>query len=444
MHPFFLLILIVFSGQLYGAFESKDWDFTPIIYSRGGMTLKDDFSKRGPTKNDTTNEINYNQSWNLGPYGEETNAISPALTELTMEIVYKKQVKYVYGVDVKNNTRFYEHDRTNRDEGTGLNERLNYVEFYNGPYSLWFGQRAYRGVGEYLTGTFPFDELNMLGGGVRIERVGPFNLEFAYGVKEGNDEDYWDNSATGGTATDQNEIEKRTINMLVSKIEYPLTNGMIKTNFQFHRNNALYATQRTNSYIAGVQWQRWGDQVLGGSLYNIIYVNYSHGHIAEGYMRSALDQTREDRVPSKLVVKYGGDLKGNLWGAFWNFEYHKHMGKEWPWNQSTPVDASWSYIDAYFRPLFVINPNLTWGVDYAQRIVLEDSLMTNSERFYHDSGATRVALMLGYNLKKRPFDMPNISLFVGRMIKDKATTFFEDDAAKRESNFIRLNYQISI
>ncbi len=435
------LIVLLYPLESIAGWNSGEWDFKPVIFSRGGLTMPTDLSKTAPQKDnkddDPNDETNYAQSWNLGAYGEESNAISGALTEISMEITYKEDVKYVYGVDIKNNMRFYEYNRDDRDESKGFNERLNYVVFYKKNAQYWFGQRAYRGTGEFLTRGFPFDELNIFGGGVRLERVGPLNIELAYGQKQGNDLVDWNPA--------QNEIEGHDINIFVNKIEFPLSNGMLKTNFELHRNNAYYRDQRSMSYIAGIQFQRWGDVVMRGKLYNIFYINYSNGHIGEGSMSSVMDQTKESQRASKFVAKWGGDWKSARFGAYWNFEYSHHTGIAWPYNNSIEEDAKWVYTDLYFRPVFVINPNVTMGLDYAQRIIIEDSKMTNTDMAHaYNTGTTRLALMLAYNLKNRPFDAPNISLFVGRIIKDKSTKFFANERATREHNFIRVNYEISI
>lgn len=401
------LLLIIF---IVPSLAFANWNITPNIYSRGGITVKDDFSKKENKKN--TNGDDNKARFNLGAWSEESNAISDPLTEVTMTFFNSKNVKYVYGVDVNNSNR--------QVDGTAvsLNERLNFITFIKENNSLWFGNRAYRGDGDYLSRSFPFDEHNMFGGGIRLEKKGPVNIEFAYGVKQNTD--------------------PHIINLFINKIEYPLANGKIKTNLEMHQVNSEVSNEKSKAYMAGIQFQRWGDKIGTGSLYNIFLINYSHGYMYGGGMQSAYNSSNKNTPASKWVVKWGGDFKAKKYGVFYTFKYQDHMGDA--------EKQRWAFVDLHIRPVYAFTENVTFGLDYQQRVITDGAVDIDwgETDNYKLGSSKRAALMVAYNMTNKPFDDPTISIFVGHIIKEIPTVFYSDEGACKSENFVRFNYEISI
>ncbi len=391
--------------------QSSSWKLTPHLYSRGGITLSENLSKQGAGRNE----------FNLGSWGNESNTIANPLTEATIEFS-KDNIKYVYGIDVDNNMRYYDNSPNPSVDRSDLSERLNYLVFTEDKYTFWAGQRAYRGDGDYLTGSFPLDDHNMLGTGVRLEKIGHLNIEFAYGVKRNED------------------THLNTVNILINKLEYPLKNGKIKTNLEFHQVNNKEAEQNeSKAFMGGVQWQRWGDKLWGGSLYNIALINYSKGYIYGGGMQSAYNSVDKDKQASKIVVKWEGDFKTKTSALYYTFKYQNHKGA---------TDESWQFVDIYMRQLQSLTTHFSVGIDLAKRVVMDEGESVLGWGDYKDSiknqGTSRYALMFKYSLKNSPFDGPSLSMFVGHIEKDKAITYYNGESATKSENFIRLNYEISI
>ena len=405
MKNLLLLTICLMCLNLYA-----EWKMKPNIYSRGGITLKEDLSAKASLKD----------NFNLGPWSQESNAISDPLTEITLTASQGDSIRYTYGVSVSSNERLCDGSEKGLNERfydgseKGLNERLNFVEFLNKNQSIWFGQRAYRGDGDYLTRSFPFDEKNMLGGGVRFEKFGPVNLEFAYGVAV--------------------QSAPYNVNMFINKIEYPLSNGKIKSNIELHKVSDSNDANKSMAYMAGVQWQRWGDKLLGGSLYNIALINYSSGYIG-GTMESVYKNLNKDKAESKILIKWGGDYKTKKFATFYTFKYQGHKGAE--------ANQSWSYLDIHLRPVYAFFERYSYGVDFQTRLILNDE-DSGVKSGASNGEATRIALMIAYNLKDKSFDLPNISMFVGTMSKGKDTDFYGTGTSKKSATFIRLNYEISI
>ncbi|HLE11108.1 MAG: hypothetical protein A2504_01570 [Bdellovibrionales bacterium RIFOXYD12_FULL_39_22] len=400
---FFILTLFSFSTL------ASDWAIDPHLYSRGGITLKDDFSRKGVGEN----------TFNLGAWSQESNAFAVPLTEVTVEFKKGDKFKYTYGIDVGNNLRFLNTDTTATTGSTPmpLNERLNFMEFFHSETtSFWFGQRAYRGDGDFLTRAFPFDEHNLFGGGIRKEKVGPVNLEFAYGMKERGD-------------------QSRLINILINKVEYPLANGKIKSNIEVHQVNDANTQNRSTAYIAGVQFQRWGDKIGDGNLYNLLLVNYSHGNIYSGAMRSAFNLDDKDSLASKWVLQWAGDYKTPKYAVYYTFNFQDHLGYE--------TDQVWSYLDLHLRPVYVLCKNMTAGLDYEKRIVTKEDFGTASMDWAKDQEGSRIALMWAYAMEDHQYDLPTISVFVGTISKEKETQFYKGQANSKTENFVRLNYEIA-
>jgi len=396
------LSTLVFTALLTNFTHAASATFTPHIYSRGGITNSDDLKSQGLQK----------ANFNLGAWAEESNAISDPLTEVTLE-AKMDNFTYTYGVDAGNNRRYIDQSNTQ----TSISERLNFLTFTEDNLSVWFGQRAYRGDGDYLTRAFPFDEHNMYGGGIRLEKVAGLNIEFAYGEKEVQ--------------------TPRVINLFINKIEKPLSNGKIKTNLELHKVNGTLEQERMYAYMGGIQYQRWGDKFLLGNLYNLFMINYSHGYIYGGNMQSAYNALNENDQASKLVIKWGGDWKiPSSKALYYNFKYQHHEGNG--------NNEKWVYLDSYLRPVTAISSHIAGGIDLAYRTVLKEPARDLWDGNAYGQETFRAALMLSYHMKEKMFDLPSISLFAGHIIKDKATSFYSNKAASREENFIRLNYEVSI
>jgi hypothetical protein len=410
-----------------GAAVAEKWEFTPHIYSRGGVTLNRPMTKE---------QSDY-KAFNFGPWLEESNSMNGSLTELTLESSLGGRVKHFYGVSTDNNSRFLTPDVGAEENKEQLSERINYVEFIDGNRSIWFGQRPYRGDGEFLTGGFPFDEHNMLGGGIRYNELGPVNVEFAYGVKRGS------NDATTGVAT-----TPYTTNIVINKVEYPLSKGRIKSNLEYHQTNYFNETgdDKVIGLMAGVQLQDWDRSLLGGNLYNIVLVNYSSGHIYGGAMRCMFDSTDPDTPASKLVMQWAGDWKAGGYGVYFVNRYSQHMGKDGDNGDGSEIlseaDMTWATYDAIIRPQYALTSNWTLGVEYAKRTILTEG--EGVPDWGKNQGAVRHAGMVAYNPKDNLFGTPVIRLFAGTMKRDNETEYFSGDNLSKTRNFFRLSYEVSV
>ncbi|HET9240606.1 MAG TPA: carbohydrate porin [Oligoflexus sp.] len=411
---------------------SQEWSFTPEIYSRGGVTYKSDFSKeQGPG--------NQHEAFNLGPYNTE-GLIDYPLTEVTLHAGYGDNFKFHYGFDVAGNRRFLEKNETK----SSLNERVVYGEFKVGNgWSVWYGNRPFRSPPEFLSRSFYFDERNILGGGVRVEGLGPLNVDLAYGSKVN---DY----AAGADTVQENQ------NILINKIEYPLQNGAIKTNLEWHKTDKNVSDGdgelSSTGYLIGAAYQRWGDQVLGGGLYNQLVVQTSKGYIGSGAMSSAFqpgdDQKYDDaKQPSKLLVGWNGDWKASGYGVYWLALYQDHRGEAPDYSDS---EMSWRFIDGMIRPVYALTPNVTVGAELDRRSVLKegrglrDGVINGTNGWATNSGATRWGGIISYNLENKMFDYPTIGIYAGEIIKDKTTTFFTSESPRRSTHFVRFYYEVKI
>jgi hypothetical protein len=419
-----LAIAIIGMGALASSSHAQEWDFTPHIYARGGVTMSSDFEYRasgiGP--------------FNFGPWREESNMIANPLTELTLEASYGDQFKYWYGIDVENNQRFINGERTQ------LSERINYLQYFDGDMSLWFGSRPYRSSAEYLSRAYTFDEKNLFGGGVRFERVGPTNLEFAYGTF---DKEYEVN----------NETTTELTNVFINKVEYPLANGIVKTNLEIQqtkKRGELGTDQNTHGYMAGVSYKRWGDEIFGGGLYNQFLLHYGTGYLQQHYMvpvfsvadaSGGQDVYNDDFAASKTLLQWNGDWKADRLGLYWATFYAINEGED---SESTidSGDMKWTTLDAYVRPQYGITENVNVGFEYGRRTILEEG--DGVPGWAQNSGAWRWAGMVTYHLENSYFSDPVISLFAGEMHRDTKQQFYSSRKAEHNTHFIRLNYEVGI
>ena len=404
-----------------GIASAQAWDFTPHIYARGGYTLSSDFTQRSTNR----------EAFNMGPWSTESNMIADPLTEVTLEAKYGEEFRYFYGFDVENNQRFV------TDERKQLSERTNYLEFMRGDFSLWFGSRPYRSDAEYLTRAYTFDEKNLYGGGVRFERLGPVNVEFAYGTY---DTSY---DLGGATATE-------LTNIFINKLEHPLDNGVIKTNLEVQQTKRQVANgvddNSTSGYMAGVSYKRWGDKLLEGNLYNQFILHYSSGYLQRHYMVplfsvTGFDKFADDWEASKLLLQWNGDWKAEKFGLYWAMFYAANDGKD-PTGAIEESELKWQTLDAFVRPQYGILPNVTVGAEYARRAVLKEG--AGVPAWAANGGAWRWAGMVNYNIDSSYFNNPVISLFVGEVHHDEVKTYFASDSAKSNTHFVRLNYEINI
>ncbi|SMF30297.1 hypothetical protein [Pseudobacteriovorax antillogorgiicola] len=413
-------------GAASPSLAAGPWKFTPHIYARGGITLDSDFSRSRTTA--------YGNEWNLGPWNQESNLFSDPLTEITLDAEYGEQFKFTYGVEVADNNRNYESNGFTR---TPVNERLAYLTYYFGDNSIWFGSRPYRSEAEYLTRAFNFDNLDLYGGGIRFERLGPINLEFAYGTFE--------NSFTN---EDNSADFQDNVNVVINKVEFPLSNGMIKTNLELQQTMRTSSAttnveDRTHGYLAGISYQRWGDTVLGGGLYNQFLAHYSKGYVTRGGMGTVFNQFDPDFAAKKYLVQWNGDWKSGSVGLYWSAIAQQHMGKD-PSETLSDDEMKWAFADLIVRPQMAITSNLTGGVEYARRSVLEEGdAIRQNFAWAENTGTTRWAGLLNYNMDNATFNNPVITLAVGEVIKDKETQFFSTKTAK-STHFVRLNYEINI
>ncbi|MEI8348475.1 MAG: hypothetical protein WCG27_13480 [Pseudomonadota bacterium] len=416
-----LMGVVLLTANVWAEEKGDKWDFKPGIYSRGGITLNSSFAKR-----DTNSEDGYNKyRFNLGSWGDETNAIRPNLTEAQMDFTYGKKVRYVYGFDVNGDQRYIAGGNGNPKS---LQQRLNYLEYYKGNQTYWFGQRAYRGDIEFLTGSWALDEHNMLGGGVKVEKIGPFNTEFAYGVKQSN-------------------VDPYVVDILINKTEYPLSNGKIKSNLEYHKvhNNSRGGKDRTTAYLAGLEFQRWGDKIAGGNWYNRLVANYSRGNVYGGTMQSAFNSADATKLAHKYLAQWNGDWGLTSFKIFYNLQYQLHLGDK---NFGPAASHKWQFVNTFIRPVYVLTSNMNVGIDYAARYRLGtprglEDLGWGTEVYTKTYGVQRVALMWDYHLDDKPFDLATVRFFVGRMFAEKPRPYFTDQY-RREETFVRLAYEVAI
>ncbi|HYX32380.1 MAG TPA: hypothetical protein VE954_04650 [Oligoflexus sp.] len=415
---------------------SQEWSLTPEIYSRGGVTYKSDFSKE-------MGGGNQYQNFNLGPYNNE-GLIDYPLTEVTLHAGYGDSFKFHYGFDVNGNRQFLYKDDQDPSKKTYLAERVAYGEFKVGNgWSIWYGNRPFRSPPEFLSRSFYFDEKNILGGGVRVEGLGPVNVDMAYGSKV---VEY-----TAG-ADNVQEID----NILINKIEVPLDNGMVKTNLEWHKTDKNVSSGSgelaTSGYVFGVAYQRWGDQLAGGNLYNQLVVHTSKGYIGNGAMSSAFqpgdDQKfDESKEPSKVLIGWNGDWKAKEYGLYWLGLYQDHRGEAPGYSKD---DMSWQFVDGMIRPVYALTPNVTVGVELDRRAVLKEgkglreSVFNGTNDWATNGGATRWGGLISYNLENKTFDYPTIGIYAGEIIKDKNTTFFASESPRRSTHFVRFYYEVKI
>ena len=427
-----LLGIVALSGQAF----AQEWTFTPEIYSRGGVTYKSDFSKEmGPGDR--------YKAFNLGPYNEE-GLIDYPLTEVTVHAAYGDSFKFHYGFDVNGNRQYLYKDDQSPANKTYLAERVAYGEFKVGNgVSLWYGNRPFRSPPEFLSRSFFFDEKNLLGGGVRFEGLGPINVDFAYGSKV--------NEFGTGAGTTQ-EID----NIFINKIEYPLENAAIRTNLELHRTNKNVVSDdgelSTTAYVFGVAYQRWGDQVLGGSLYNQLVVHTSKGYIGNGAMSSAFqpsDDQKFDKAkePAKVLVAWNGDWKSKQYGAYWLALYQDHKGENPNYSNE---EMSWKFIDGMIRPVYALTANVTLGFELARRSILKEgrglreSAYNGTNDWATNGGSTRWGGLISYHLENRNFDYPTIGIYAGEIRRDKAAQFYASQEAEKSTHFVRFYYEVKI
>ncbi len=412
--------------------ETKgEWSFKPSIYSRGGLTYThglSNLSQRG-IPGDT---------FNLGSYADETDAIRPNLTEAQIVFSYKNKIRYTYGFDVDNDRRM----ANGNNDRTELNERLNFLEYLDGNYTYWFGKRAYRGDGEYLTGKWFLDELNIFGGGVRIEKITPkLNTEFAFGSVNGRDNlfDFINLNARVNDPPEDITIRipaetnvTRPENVFVNKIEYPMANGKIKSNLEIHRVNANLKNERSYSYVIGGEYQRWGDKLGGGSLYNRFILNYSHGPIGAGMM-TVVNNPDKNNHPSKILLAWNGDYKNNALKVYYNAVFQRHASKN--------VKTRWTTLDLYLRPMYNVKGNFYAGIDYAGRVKSSrTNVVQDQANAWQSAKVHRYALMGEY---KPNWQDTSFRVLIGR-INSKAVRPYTTGGNKKNASFIRLGYEVSI
>lgn len=420
----------LFSYLLASQAVAQEWTFKPEIYARGGATYKSDFSREA-------GEGNY-RAFNNGPFLEESIVDYP-LTELTLHVSYGDQFVYHVGVDVNDSRRFLsQNDGENRRP---VMERVNYLEFKATPsVSLWYGNRPYRSPPEYLSRAFLFDEKNILGGGVRFENVGPTNIEFAYGSFDLNRTD------------DTTQVRQQDhTNVFINKFELPMANGAIKTNFELQQTKRSFSDQQnqggTHGYLAGVSYQRWGDQVLGGGLYNQLMVHLSQGNVQRTAMQSAFNQFDRDLAASKTLVAWNGDWKRERAALYWLGLYQDHKGQS-----DTVSDSSlvWQTLDAMVRPVYALTEQVNVGIEWSRRSVLKEGeglrtgAVNGTNNWAVDNGSTRLGGLVHYTLKGRNFSTPTIGIFAGEVRKDKANQFFYSEAPKKTARFVHFFYEINI
>ncbi len=414
-----LLGLVATSGA-----QAQEWTFKPEIYARGGTTYKSDFSRTA-----AINDAGGAGAFNFGPYGQES-LISYPLTEATAHIAYGDEFKYHLGVDVSGNRRF----DTKNETKTFVAERVNYLEFLvSEGISIWYGNRPYRSFPEFLTRSFLFDEKNILGGGVRFEKVGPLNIELAYGS-------FGDNFQNGTV-----DVQDHT-NVFINKLEYPLENGAIKTNLEIQQTKRTASDDAneagTHGYLAGVSYQRWGDTVLGGGLYNQLILQYSKGFINKHIMQSAFNTFDADNQASKYLLTWNGDWKSSQYALYWVGIYQQHQGK------SDTIDSSdlvWTTLDGTIRPLYALTPNINLGVELSRRTVLkEGDALPTGYPWATNTGMSKWAGLVQYTLENKNWNYPNIGVMAGEVKKDKPTQFFSSEKAKKASHFVHFFYEVNI
>ncbi len=414
-----------------GAFAAEDtWTFKPEIYARGGATYKSDFSREAGRGRSS--------AFNNGPYLEESLIDSP-LTEVTLHSSYGDQFIYHLGFDVDSNRRFV--SKSDGPNKAPLTERINFLEFKSTPdVSIWYGNRPFRSPPEFLSRAFLFDEINILGGGVHIDNLGPLKADFAYGSFEDDSSD-----ATTSVTTQEHT------NVVIQKLELPLSNGTIKSNFELQQTKKTTSDgvgeAGTHGYLAGLAWQRWGDVVLGGGLYQQFIAHYSQGYIARSIMSTPFNEFDKDHAASKLLVGWNGDWKMDKFALYWLALYQANQGDA---EGIARKDIVWSTLDGMVRPVYALTPQLNVGMEWDRRAAVKEGNALRSGyngktfEWATNNGSTRLGALVNYTLRNKNFNTPTIGIFAGEVKKDRLVQFYNSEAPKKSTRFVHFFYEVSI
>ncbi|MCX6130903.1 MAG: hypothetical protein NTX25_17825, partial [Proteobacteria bacterium] len=273
----------------------------------------------------------------------------------------------------------------------------------------------------------------------RLEGLGPLSIDFAYGS--------FVNEYVSGVQAQE------FTNVFINKTEFSLNNSAFKTNLEIQQTKKTFANEQnqdsTAGIIAGLAYQRWGDEVFGAKLYNQLVLQSSKGYVAKTIMASAFSSDAFDssKEPSKILVSWNGDWKAKQYGFYWLALFQDHMGKN---PQFVKSEMVWQTLDGMLRPIYAVTPNITLGFELDRRSILKEGegLRQNANSGTSDwatnGGATRWGGILSYNLDNKMFDYPSIGLYAGEIIKDRATSFFTSEPEARSTHFVRLYYEVKI
>ncbi len=406
--------------------QAQEWTLSPEIYARGGTTYKSDFSRE-------LGQADAVKRFNNGPYFEESLLAVP-LTEITLHAAYGDQFRYHLGVDVSGNRRFLSKDDQANTQKAPLTERVNYLEFSVLPtLTLWYGQRPFRSEPEFLSRAFFFDEINLQGGGLRWENLGPLNMDLAYGSFEN---DY---------QVDNVNVQEHT-NVVIHKLEYPLEKGRIKSNLEIQqtkRNSASgIGEASTHGLILGAQWQRWGDEVLGGQLYQNFVIQRSSGYLAKTMMSSAFNTFDHEKAASKWLLAWNGDWKAQNYGLYWVNTYQAHQGQS---ENYSDAQMQWTTLDTIVRPLYLLNSHVNLGVEWARRLVLkEGEAVRQSYDWAAQSGSSRLGALAQYTLENKNLSLPTLGVMVGQAHHEKPIRYFQASPEARTTHFVHFFYEVRV
>lgn len=286
--------------------------------------------------------------------------------------------------------------------------------------SGWFGNRTYRGDSFGLFDSWPFDNQNLLGGGVRWE--GPLAVELALGAKK--------DMAYAGDGLEDNLGSQRYI--LINKLAYPLSeNQILKSNLEFHRLSATEATVAGPGPNAGVRVSvpeatgfRAGLQhtFKFGAGVNHTMVSYANGDVTSADVFEtpllpvaavdlaaggslALADCRSRKGSTALFAGIGGEQDFEHYGFYYALTFYNQ--------KNTGLNYDARQLAVAVRPMYYLTPRLNIGLEI-------DGAQFNDK---HGVNYAQVAPMVEYTLQGRLGGGPKFKAIF-------ANAFYQDDVIR--------------
>jgi hypothetical protein len=286
--------------------------------------------------------------------------------------------------------------------------------------SAWFGDRTYRGDYFNLFDSWPFDNQNMLGGGMRWE--GPVVVELALGAKK--------DMAYTGEHLEDNMNSQRFI--LINKLEWKLdANQGLKSNLEFHRLSPTEATVTGTGPGPGPQITVPGATGFRAGLEHILKIgagtNYTMVSYATGDVTSA-DVFETPLLPVAEVSLTGGGTmaladcnsrKGSTaffagLGGEQDFEaFYFYYAMTFYNQKNSDLDYNAQQVALSIRPMIYLTPKLNAGLEV-------DGAQFNEG---HGVNWAQVAPMVEYTLNGRLGGGPKFKAIL-------ANAFYKDEVIR--------------